>query len=310
MSYASDVIVYGTVCLDLLWRVESLPPPGGYVEIIEEKKAIGGEAANTAVALAKWGVRTALVGNPIGTDPDGVLLMDLFGRDVPELSLEYLEVSDSVNTPYCVCMATPDGQRTMIGYRFANLTCTPLDEQLAAGARWFTVEPNAYESGIAAAHAAAAAGAKVISMDYAREPLVNSVASVILTSSEHVGRSLSIPELTEFAVSVRDTYNKPVIVTVGDKGCILARPIKDGVGGDVVRFRAYQAPAVVDTTGSGDVFRAGVLYSLNGGESLENAIKFGAAAASLNCAQMGGWGGVRPVNEIIHHRDTAPFNPL
>jgi len=308
MSYTSDVVVYGTVCLDLLWRVEVLPPPGGYVEILEEKKAIGGEAANTAIALAKWGVRTALQGNPIGTDADGLLLMDLFRRDVPELSLAHIKVSNDVNTPYCVCMATPDGQRTMIGYRFANLTCTPLDEQLAASAKWFTVEPNAYDSGVSAAIAAARAGARVIAMDYAREPLVNSVATVILTSSEHVGRSLGIQELSDFAGSVRDTYNKPVVVTVGEKGCIVARPREEG--GDLLRFPAYRAPEVVDTTGSGDVFRAGLLYGLNSGESLEEAIKFGAAAASLNCAQMGGWGGVRPVEEIIHHRDTAELNPV
>ena len=32
---------------------------------------LGGEAANTAMALAKWGVRVALVGTAIGDDEDG-----------------------------------------------------------------------------------------------------------------------------------------------------------------------------------------------------------------------------------------------
>ena len=48
MSQEIEVIVYGTVCLDVIWRVKSLPQPGEYVRILEERKVIGGEAANTA----------------------------------------------------------------------------------------------------------------------------------------------------------------------------------------------------------------------------------------------------------------------
>jgi sugar/nucleoside kinase (ribokinase family) len=306
MSHTIDVIVYGTVCLDLLWSVDELPPPGGYVEILQEKKAIGGEAANSAVALARWGAKTALVGNPIGNDLDGQLLAKLFSRDVPELSLEHLRFIDSVQTPYCVCISSRDGQRTMFGHRFADLACTPLDEKLAGSATWFTVEPNAYACGIAAAEMAAAGGARVIAMDYAREPRMNQIASIILTSSEHVGRAMPVEALAEFAKEVRDTYDKPVIVTLGDRGCILAKPSHDG--GGLVHYPAYTAPRVVDSTGSGDVFRAGLLFGLLRGETLDDAIRFGSAAASLNCTEMGGWGGVKSVEEVDHHRKTAPTN--
>ena len=306
MSQNVEVIVYGTVCLDLLWRVECLPPAGGYVEILEEKRAIGGEAANTAIALARWGVKTGLVGNPIGVDFDGMLLRQLFDADVPELSLDNLQFSGAVQTPYCVCISTPDGQRTMFGHRFENLVCTPLTPGMHG--RWFTVEPNAYESGIVAAEEAARRGAKVVAMDYAREARVNRVASLVLTSSEHVGRALSIGELAEFACSVRDEYGVPVIVTVGERGCIVATVGPDG--NDILRIPAFTAPTVVDSTGSGDIFRAGVIFGLNRGDNLVDAIRFAAAAASLNCTQMGGWGGVRSVVEIEQHRDTADTNPL
>ena len=73
-----DVIVYGLVCLDTIWRVERLPMPGGYAQVLAERRTIGGEAANTAIALARWGVRVALVGYALGEDEDGRLLRALF----------------------------------------------------------------------------------------------------------------------------------------------------------------------------------------------------------------------------------------
>ena len=65
------VLVFGTVCLDRLRTVGSIPEPGGYVEILDEELFLGGEAANTACALHEWGVSIALMPNPIGTDEAG-----------------------------------------------------------------------------------------------------------------------------------------------------------------------------------------------------------------------------------------------
>lgn len=47
---AYEVIVYGTVCLDGIWRVDNLPPLNGYVDVREARQRIGGEASNTAMA--------------------------------------------------------------------------------------------------------------------------------------------------------------------------------------------------------------------------------------------------------------------
>ncbi|HLK57769.1 MAG TPA: carbohydrate kinase family protein [Chthonomonadaceae bacterium] len=303
MNY--DVIVYGTVCLDLLWRVETLPPPGGYVEILEEQKAIGGEAANTAIALSRWGVRVALVGNPLGADENGRLVRELFRRDAPEVDLQFISTDHATETPYCVCMSTPDGQRTMFGHRFADLQCPPLDPALACAARWFTAEPNAYDSGVRACLAAAEAGLQVLPMDYAREPAVNRVATLVVTSSEHVGRSLPTSELADFAMQVRDADGPTTLVTYGERGCFLAERGQAGIQ----HIPAYVAPSVIDTTGSGDIFRAGLLYGSLQDWDLVRSIRFAAAAAALNCGALGGWGGVRPLEEILAFQNTAPIHP-
>lgn len=296
MSQQYDVVVYGTVCLDVLWRVAKLPPPGGYVDILEERREIGGEAANTAIALARWGVKVALVGNTLGDDEDGRLVRELFARDVPEIDLRFLATSSAAFTPYCVCMATPDGQRTMFGYRFTEMQPPALDPALAASAPLFTMEPNAYEAGAAACRVAAAAGMFTLPMDYAKDPAINTVSSQIVTSSEHVGRSLSGPELAAFAAQVRDEYGPTTIVTWGENGCFVA---ERGLNGrPALHVPAYVAPRLVDTTGSGDIFRAGLLYGKLHEWDLRTTIRFASAAAALNCGEMGGWCGVQSLNQI------------
>ena len=299
-----DVIVYGTVCLDLLWRVEALPPPGGYVEILEEQKAIGGEAANTAIALDRWGVKVALVGNALGEDENGRLTRELFARDAPRVDLRFVATDVTTETPYCVCMSTPDGQRTMFGHRFADLQCPPLDPDLAGSSRWFTAEPNAYASGVRACLYAAERGLSVLPMDFARETAINRVAALVVTSSEHVGRSLPGEELAVFAAQVRDMDGPTTIVTYGERGCFLAERGRN----DVRHISAYVAPSVVDTTGSGDIFRAGLLYGCLQEWDLERIVRFASAAAALNCDVMGGWGGVRTLDEIAAFQQTARFN--
>ena len=307
MSHEYDVLVYGTVCLDVLWRVAALPPPGGYVDILEERREIGGEAANTAMALTRWGVKVALVGNALGDDEDGRLLRALFARDAPDLDLRFLTTSGAAFTPYCVCTSTPDGERTMFGYRFTEMQPPPLDPALASTARLFTMEPNAYAAGAAACQVAAAAGLFTLPMDYAQDPAINAVASQVVTSSEHIGRDLSAVELAVFAARLRDDHGPTTIVTWGERGCFVA---ENGLNGQPsLHIPAYVAPSVIDTTGSGDIFRAGLLYGRLQTWDILTTVRFASAAAALNCGAMGGWCGIRSVAEIQDYQRTAPMHP-
>jgi sugar/nucleoside kinase (ribokinase family) len=54
----------------------------------------------------------------------------------------------------------------------------------------------------------------------------------------------------------------------------------------------YPIENVVDTTGSGDVFRAGMLFGLELGWSLDLCLQYAAAAAALNCEGEGAIGGL------------------
>ena len=131
MTFEYDVIVYGTVCLDLLWRVEQWPSPGSYEHILDERKMIGGEAANTALALAKWGARVALVGTARGEDPDGHLLREMLEREAASLDTRFLATLPGARNSLLRCIATPDGHRTMFGSGFTDMQTPVLTPELA-----------------------------------------------------------------------------------------------------------------------------------------------------------------------------------
>ena len=239
MQTAYDVIVYGTVALDAIWRVEELSPPGGYASILEERKMIGGEASNTALALHKWGLRVALVGNALGDDTDGRLLRELFARDAPGLDTRFLQTLPDARTPYCVCIATPDGERTMYGSGFDDWQCTPLDPALARRARWFTMDPNAWEPSRQAALIAAGAGLNVLAMDYTRDPLLCEKAALSVTSREHLRHLSTLDDLARHAARLRDTHGPTVILTCGADGCFVAAREQTG---PAIHIPAYPAP--------------------------------------------------------------------
>lgn len=240
----------------------------------------------------------ALVGCALGDDEYGRLLRALFARDAPELDLRFVTTQADAHTPYCVCIATPDGHRTMYGTGFSEMQSPLLDPELARVVPLFTMDPNAWNPGKRAALAAARAGAAVTAMDYTFDASVSQAAHLNLTSRAHLGPDRSLPELAARATALRDTYLRAAIVTCGDQGCFVAEAGQEP-GWPATHIPAYTAPELIDSTGAGDVFRADLLYGQIKGWDLLTTVRFAAAAASLNCGAMGGWGGVRTVQEIL-----------
>jgi sugar/nucleoside kinase (ribokinase family) len=308
MNAELDVIVYGTVCLDLIWRVDRLAAPGSYEPILEERRMIGGEASNTAIALSRWGLRVALVGTATGDDEDGRRLRAMFASDAPEIDIRGINVIRGLQTAYCTCIATPDGHRTMYGLGFTDMQCPVLDPDLARSARLFTMDPNAYQAGLGACAIAAAAGAEIVAMDYTGSPEVNRAAAITVTSSVHVASSGSMSAWADYAAATRDRDGCTTVVTCGEQGCFVAESGRTGER--AAHIPAYLVEPVVDSTGAGDIFRAGLIYGhLNGWEILTTA-RFASAAAALNCGKMGGWGGIASVAEIAAFQAAARTRPV
>ena len=68
-------------------------------------------------------------------------------------------------------------------------------------------------------------------------------------------------------------------------------------GKQLIQSAAYRVN-VVDTTGAGDIFRAGFIYGLLHDWPLERQLDFSCAAAAMNCMTQGARGGIQPVATI------------
>lgn len=290
------------MCLDRIRQVKNLPPPGGYVEVLEEKWMPGGEGLNTAIALSTWDVRVALVPNALGEDDVAEHLLHSL-QDYPTLDLRFVRKRSDVQTPTCDVYITPDGHRTMFGMGFAHMSSESVPVEALEGVKALTADGNPGEASVRACEQARQAGVPVVAMDLHGFERACRVADILLTSYEWVGRDDSIGHLKRVASQYRGQYGCTVILTAGAKGSVLAESERQ----EVLHIPAYRAPAVVDTTGAGDVFRAGLIfgrYVLD--RELLWAIRFGSAAAALNAGAVGACAGVRPVSEVIQFMATQP----
>ena len=291
-----DVICYGTVVIDYVWQMAELPKPDGWMPIWGEKRMIGGEASNTAIALAKWGASVALMGSALGTDPEGAFLRKSFEEEAPTLDLSFQPFLDNVKTPFCACLATDDGLRTMFGSGDTALFPSVLPPEIAGRARYVTADPNKWEMSVEALLTSAQAGANVVAMDFIRSEEVCRVAQISITSHAEDERGSH----AGFAQKMRDRYGKTFIVTAGSEGSYVA---EEGGSGESVHIPALKLDKIVDSTGAGDIYRAGILFGEIRGWNIVRSAQFASIAAANNCLALGGWGGVAPIEQLLEQLD-------
>lgn len=281
------IVVFGTICLDRLRSVQSIPRPGGYVEIRRERLFLGGEAANTACALDEWGAQVRLTGNAIGNDEAGRLLLSL-----AEERNQNVRVQSSIETPYCDIYVTPDGERTMFGYGFSTLAPAVSLQQRLPKSGWFTTDMNLGRTAREAARQASEAGLTTYLMDFIEPNDAVPAGGWWQSSTDWVGERGNVVLNLEEVQSRADKFGCHAVLTDAEHGLYYASP------DNAVKLNAFKAPKVVDGTGAGDRFRAAMLYALSNSWQVHEALLFAAGAGALKVGQEGGSARAQPVQEI------------
>lgn len=284
------VLVFGTICIDCIRRISSLPKKGGYCVVEDQSELLGGEAANTACYLTMWRQEVALAGNALGSGYDGeVLRMKLM-----EKGLDVHLLQKAGTTPVCDVYVTADGDRTMYGYGFHDeANHTPFDMLPFQAGHWFTADPNIPNASRLAAKLAHAKKMKLYLMDFSRDNEIIPKGAVCQYGTDSVGERGNRPENLKWVSKWTAKHQCTTILTDGSQGLYVAE-----VGNEEVFLPAFPAIAVVDSTGAGDAFRAGTLYGLIHNQPLRHCIRFGAAAASLKVAHLGATENVPSLVEV------------
>ncbi|MBW8485648.1 ribokinase [Actinomadura parmotrematis] len=282
-----EVVVVGSVNADLVVGVDRRPGPGETVLGSDLATHPGGKGANQAVAAARLGGRTAILGR-IGDDGHGELLRAALGA--ARVDLAHLLLTPG---PSGVALITvdPGGDNSIIVSPGANAHLTPEDvanaRDLIAGAAVVSFQLEVPQPAVlAAARAAADAGARVVlNLSPAAEVPAELLALCDpLVVNEHEAAFLlgerGEPEAMARALLARGP--RSVVVTLGADGALTA---------DAAGVTAVPSPRVeaVDTTGAGDAFTAALCLRLARGDGLaaaaRHAARVGAAAVRKAGAQ-------------------------
>jgi sulfofructose kinase len=290
-----DVLGVGAVCVDHVCRLPVFPTPGSRgskVRLRAEARLCGGQTATTLVTCAGFGLRTKFVG-AVGRDEDGRRATEaLAGRGVDVADMAVLDYPTATAT-----ILTDDrGERLVLWHRDARL-CVPVERlpvDAIARSAVVHVDDVDIDAAIAAASAARRAGARVTcDIDHVTPQTVTLLSSVTdPVFAEQVPLDLTGASSQEQALrTLWDWYGVPVVVTLGERGAL---------GFDGTTMAAAPAFRVdpVDTTGAGDVFRAGLIFGLTRLWSLNNRIRFANAAAAVSCTRLGSMSSAPSLDEI------------
>jgi sugar/nucleoside kinase (ribokinase family) len=291
------ILVFGTVCMDRMRRVASLPERGGYVGITEETDHLGGEAANTAHALISWGAEVVVYTNGIGDGYRADRLRELLvSHGLPPQMIRTSETP----TPICDIYLTPDGDRTMFGLGFTDMhaSVNPDDVPYSPG-NWFTADMNFGEVGRTCIERAAQAGMHLYLMDVPKpECLFAHAADACYwqSSTDWFGVRGNAQKNVTWVQKRVDEWNATVILSDGPNGLVAGAP-----GHRARAYPPFPCPQLVDSTGAGDMFRAGMLFGLDQGWAFEKCLAYASTAGSLKCQFLSATDRVPTSDEIRSH---------
>jgi sugar/nucleoside kinase (ribokinase family) len=279
----SRIAVVGDAGLDVLVRAGALPEPGGDVRAAIELRP-GGAGANTAAWLAALGADPVLVAR-VGADTAGAQLREFLAAAGVGTAL----VTDAdAPTATVVVLVDGAGQRAMLADRGAAGRLCSADVTIPAGVRhlhlsgYVLLDDSSRDAGLAALAAARAAGLTT-SVDPQAAALLTDPAGFL---DQVRGVDLLLPSAGELAaLGGADpvlSAVRAVAVTDGPRGAAwLSRSGRVEVPGWVAE--------VVDTTGAGDAFDAGVLAAWTSGAAPADALAAGVAAGTHAVTRPGAW---------------------
>ena len=261
----------------------------------EWRQVSGGSAANTAVGVASLGGSPAYLGS-VGVDELGA------GYDLELASVGVRCVlatgHTGAATGQCLAFVTPDAGRSMatnLGAS-AHIDEAAVDRAGIGDSAIVYLEGYLFDSPLALdavrraierASASNTALAVTLSDPFVVDrhfdvlaELVGGPADVVFANEEEACRLAGAADV-EAALSALAAPGRIVAVTRGAEGASLV------AGGERVDVPAAAVEAVVDTTGAGDLFAAGVLYGVAHGATLEVAGLLGALAAGEVISHLG-----------------------
>jgi ribokinase len=285
-----DVVVVGSLNMDLVARAPRLPGAGETISGTAFATVPGGKGANQAVAAARLGASTAMIGR-VGDDPFGARLRAGLERD----GVDCRAVLETANTPSGVALIVVDdaGRNGIVVVPGANGLLAPADidaaDALLAAAHIVVLQLEIpIETVEHTGRRARALGKTVLLNPSPARPLSPSLLACVdyLVPNELEAASLtgdrvaSVDQAIAAGRRLRARGAATVLITLGATGAAI-------VAADGERHLPAPRVDAVDTTAAGDTFIGGLCAALVRGRAVPDAVAFAQAAAAISVTRSG-----------------------
>jgi len=287
-----DVIGFGALNVDKLYRVNKIAREGEESFILSMNEFPGGSAANTVVGLAILGAKTGFLGK-VAQDREGQLLLDDFKRE--GVNTDGIVIAKEGNSGTVSAFIDKKGERALYVHPSVNdtLTFEEINLDYAKQTSFIHLTSMDEKPFIAQKQLMRELLRVKVSLDpgeiYARKGLAKlrpiMKRCFVVMPSENELKILTGKGFKEGAKTLLKEGANIVAVKLGEKGCY----VTDGRENHLVK--PFETK-VVDTTGAGDAFCAGFLYGSIRKKDLYECGRLGNFVASKVISKVGARAGL------------------
>jgi ribokinase len=305
------VAVVGAINVDLVVVTEELPGPGETVVGERLERYGGGKGANAALAAARVGAPTALIG-AVGTDEGAARALQDLTRAGVDLAGIAVHESDSTGAALIVvnrrgenqiavaaganARIRPEWVRAQLEQRLSQIGCVLVSTEIAPAAVQVAVRV-ADEAGIPCVLNTAPPIPAIAGL-LRHGPILTPNAGEVRQLCEIVSATVGA-DVVDQARALSGRTGNAIVVTLGSDGAVAVTP-------EGLVERVLPPPTeVVDTTGAGDTFNGVLAASISAGEALSEAVAAAVVAGSLSVSKEGARAGMPSASEIRARRSGA-----
>ncbi len=283
-----DVVGFGENSIDLVAVVPRHPDRNSKVAVRDWQELPGGQIASAMAACARLGCRTRYVGR-FGNDARGDVGLQSLEREGVDTA--FSQRVPGVASRACVILVDErNGERTVVFHRDPRLALPPaaLPADAIRDGRVLLVDATDLAAATRAADIARESGIPVIADVDTVVPGIDALLSgvdIVIAAEAFPAAFIGVGDTGAALNALAAALPRAAVVcvTLGKEGSLARCDDRE------VRTPGFTVECL-DSTGAGDVFRAGFVAAwVRGGDTaeLEDVLRYANAAAALSCRGLG-----------------------
>ncbi|MBU9720077.1 MULTISPECIES: ribokinase [Bacillaceae] len=294
------LVVIGSMNMDIVVETKQVPEKGETVLGQKVSFVPGGKGANQAVACARLGAETSIIG-AVGDDAFGSQLLNSLEENDVDIS-GVKKVGGTSSGAASIYLSEGDNRIVVIPGANERLTPDDIDENedklVCCDVVLLQLEIP-IETVVYAAKKAKSYGKTVLLNPAPAQPLPDEIFSNIDIFTPNETELISYTGLDKgkdsLEVGMKELRMKGVnhiVTTLGEKGSAYLNE------SDQVEYESGYQVTVVDTTGAGDAFNGALGFAIGEGKKIREALEYASLVSAIAVTKFGAQGGMPTEAEI------------